>query len=120
MLLVGEPPFPGNDDIQVMASIARGDPLRFRSNLWKKISPQAKNLISRLLNRTIEERPTAAQLIEDPWFKEKLLNRKLDKNEERNIAYHLRNMQAYKDIEASALQEGMLIFIVNFVKDKND
>ena len=25
-----------------------------------------------------------------------------------------------KDIEASALQEGMLIFIVNFVKDKHD
>lgn len=25
-----------------------------------------------------------------------------------------------QDIEANALQEGMLIFIVNFVKDKND
>jgi Ca2+-binding EF-hand superfamily protein len=30
------------------------------------------------------------------------------------------NCLEIKDIEASALQEGMLIFIVNFVKDKND
>lgn len=34
--------------------------------------------------------------MDDPWFQEKLLNRKLDKNQERNIAYHLKNMQVYK------------------------
>jgi hypothetical protein len=51
---VGEPPFPGADDFKVMESIARGDPLKFRSNLWKKVSQKAKDLIQRLLNRTIE------------------------------------------------------------------
>jgi serine/threonine protein kinase len=64
-----------------MESIARGDPLRFRSNLWNKVSSQAKTLISKMLNRDIDKRPTAAQVMEDTWFVEKLLKRKLDKNE---------------------------------------
>lgn len=33
-----------------------------------------------MLNRDIEKRPTAAQVMEDVWFEEKLLKRKLDKN----------------------------------------
>lgn len=43
-----------------MQAIAKGEPLRFRSNLWKKISKQAKNLILKMLNRSIEDRLTAA------------------------------------------------------------
>jgi serine/threonine protein kinase len=68
VLLAGEPPFPGKDDYKVMESIARGDPLRFRSNIWKKVSSKAKTLITKMLNRDIEQRPTAAQVIEDAWF----------------------------------------------------
>jgi hypothetical protein len=33
-----------------------------------------------MMNRDIEERLTAAQVIEDEWFTEKLLKRKLDPN----------------------------------------
>ena len=68
VLLVGEPPFPGADDFKVMESIARGDPLKFRSNLWKKVSSKAKTLITKMLNRDIDKRPTAAQVMEDVWF----------------------------------------------------
>lgn len=58
--------------------------------------------------------------MDDAWFADRLFKRKLDANEERNIKYHLKNLQTYKDIEANALQEGMLVFIVNFVNDKKD
>lgn len=68
VLLVGQPPFPGVDDYKVMQSIAKGEPLRFRSNLWKKVSSQAKTLISKMLNRDIDKRLTAAQVMEDTWF----------------------------------------------------
>lgn len=44
------------------------------------MSPKAKALITRMLNRDIDKRPTAAQVMEDVWFTEKLLNRKLDRN----------------------------------------
>lgn len=80
VLLAGEPPFPGANDYKVMESIARGETLRFRSNLWKRISSKAKELITRMLNRDIQARPSAAQVMEDVWFQDKLLNRKLDKN----------------------------------------
>ena len=80
VLLVGEPPFIGIDDYKVMESIAKGDPLRFRSNLWKKVSSKAKTLITKMLNRDIDKRPTPAELMEDSWFAEKLLNRKMDEN----------------------------------------
>jgi hypothetical protein len=46
---VGDPPFPGADDFKVMEAVARGEPLRFRSALWKGISPKAKALVSRML-----------------------------------------------------------------------
>ena len=68
VILVGEPPFPGADDVKVMQAIARGEPLKFRSNLWKKVSSKAKTLITKMLNRDINKRPTAAQVMEDAWF----------------------------------------------------
>jgi calcium-dependent protein kinase len=68
VLLVGEPPFPGKDDYKVMESISSGDPLRFRSNLWKKVSSKAKNLITKMLERDVKKRYTAAQVMEDVWF----------------------------------------------------
>jgi len=61
--LVGEPPFPGADDFKVMESVAKGEPLKFRSNLWKKVSKEAKDLIIRMLDRSIELRPSAAQVM---------------------------------------------------------
>lgn len=96
ILLVGEPPFAGADDFRVMENIAKGEPVRFRSNLWKKVSQQAKTLIARMLNRDIAARPSAAEVMEDGWFADRLFKRKLDANEERNIRYHLKNLEAYK------------------------
>ena len=63
-----------------MESIAKGEPLKFRHTIWKKVSGQCKNLIVRMLNRKIEERPSAAEVMEDVWFTERLLKRKMDKN----------------------------------------
>jgi calcium-dependent protein kinase len=60
ILLVGEPPYAGADDFKVMENIAKGGPVKFRSNLWKKVSQPAKNLVLKLLNRDIDKRPTAA------------------------------------------------------------
>ena len=64
----------------MMQNIAKGEPLKFRSNLWKKVSTKAKTLITKMLNRDVSKRPTAAQVMEDSWFEEKLLKRKMDKN----------------------------------------
>jgi serine/threonine protein kinase len=96
ILLVGEPPYAGADDFKVMENIAKGEPVKFKSNLWKKVSQQAKNIIIKMLNRDVNLRPSAAEVMEDVWFSEKLLKRKLDANEERNIKYHLKNLQVYK------------------------
>lgn len=96
ILLVGQPPYTGADDYKVMESIAKGEPIKFRSNLWKKVSQQPKDLILKMLNRNISSRPSAAQVMQDPWFSDKLFKRKLDPNEERNLKYHLKNMQSYK------------------------
>ena len=63
VILVGEPPFPGADDLKVMQNIAKGEPLKFRSNLWKKVSTKAKTLITKMLNRDVSKRPTAAQVM---------------------------------------------------------
>jgi serine/threonine protein kinase len=46
-----------------MESIAKGEPIKFRSNLWKKVSQQPKDLILKMLNRNVASRPSAAQVM---------------------------------------------------------
>jgi serine/threonine protein kinase len=55
-----------------MKAIVRGDPLRFRSHRWKSISQSAKDLITKMLDRNVSQRPTATELMEDQWFIESL------------------------------------------------
>lgn len=49
-----------------------------------------------MLERDIQKRPSIPQVMEDEWFQEKLLKRKMDEHEKRNVSYHLKNMQIYK------------------------
>lgn len=67
LMISGVPPFDGDNDEQILESITEGK-LKFDDEIWSVVSPEAKDLISKLL--TVEdERLTPKEALKHPWFK---------------------------------------------------
>ena len=48
--------------------------MKFPSPAWDKISPEAIGFVQKLMDRDPEERPSAAEAMEDPWVNQELVN----------------------------------------------
>ncbi len=79
IMLCGRPPFNGKNDQEIYAKIDRGQFSFDRTYFphispvgpeWKLVSPEAKNLITRMLAYKPERRITAAAALSDPWISE--------------------------------------------------
>jgi len=69
ILLSASPPFSGKDDNQIMESIKKGV-YDIKSDNWKYISSEAKDLIKRLLDQNVNTRLSAEEALAHPWFKQ--------------------------------------------------
>ncbi|KAH7290819.1 hypothetical protein KP509_30G065500 [Ceratopteris richardii] len=67
VLLSGVPPFNGHTEERIFSAIQEGR-LDFTSEPWSTISPEAKDLISRMLCVDVVSRCTLAQALEHPWI----------------------------------------------------
>lgn len=67
MMLCGMPPFYGSNRKEVMAKIKKGK-FSFKSKIWSVISPEAKNLIDKMLTVDPEKRPSCREVLSHPWF----------------------------------------------------
>lgn len=67
VFLCGYPPFEGDNNTQIFKNIM-GQKLAFDPKEWSSISEQAKDLLSKMLNRVPEERLTAQECLEHPFF----------------------------------------------------
>lgn len=67
IMLSGRPPFPGKKDSEILKNVEIGV-YSFSAPQWSAISPQAKNLISRLLCYNPNIRISAKEALEHPWF----------------------------------------------------
>lgn len=95
MMLSGYPPFDGESDREVLESVRNSD-LRFAEAVWDDISDQAKDLVSKLLDRNTEARITAQDAMSHPWITQNeecaLHNTRLDLQQLRNY----RNSNKFK------------------------
>ena len=66
IMLCGSPPFNGSDD-QIIANVKRGN-WEFRGHNWADISPEAKDLVSKLMTKNVNERLTAVGALAHPWI----------------------------------------------------
>lgn len=67
ILLCGFAPFAGDSDFDTLALVASA-PLDFPSPEWDEISDEAKDFVSKLLDRDSDTRPTAAEAMKLPWI----------------------------------------------------
>jgi calcium-dependent protein kinase len=67
ILLSGEPPFWGDTEEEVFAMV-RGAPLDFGAPPWPALSPPARDVVRRCLDRDPRRRPSAAQLLQHAWL----------------------------------------------------
>ncbi|GKV26279.1 hypothetical protein SLEP1_g35612 [Rubroshorea leprosula] len=69
ILLCGVPPFWAESENGIFNAILRGH-IDFTSDPWPSISPQAKDLVRKMLTSDPKQRLTAIQVLSHPWIKE--------------------------------------------------
>lgn len=67
ILLCGYPPFAGSNRSEVLRNVLKAD-VKFRGPEWKLVSPEAKDLISRMLIKNPNKRPSARDVFRHPWI----------------------------------------------------
>lgn len=68
IMLSGDPPFDGEDEPTIFKLVANGQ-YSLEGQLFQKCSQEAKDLLSKLLEKDAEKRYSASQALEHPWFK---------------------------------------------------
>ena len=67
ILLCGFAPFAGDTDYDTLQLVARA-PLEFPSPEWDSISEEARDFVTKLLDRDPTKRPTADEALKHPWI----------------------------------------------------
>ncbi|CAG9328081.1 unnamed protein product [Blepharisma stoltei] len=73
IMLSGYPPFNGTSEAAIFTKIKRGV-FTFSGAEWAHISKEAKSIIKRMLTSNPIKRPTAKELINDPWIRDRTKN----------------------------------------------
>lgn len=110
ILLCGRMPFGGNSNREIFKNIQKGmydmnvDPL-------PKVSNEAKDLISKLLKSNPEERLSAEEALQHPWFEKLNIRDKLSDLSSKKIKNMINNIRSYR--ANHALQQAALAYIVH-------
>lgn len=67
LLLCGKLPFDGEDHNEIIRSTIQAD-MKVNPTVWCKLTPEAQDMISSLLNKNPKERITARESLKHPWF----------------------------------------------------
>lgn len=99
ILLSGYPPFSAQSHLQKQQMIMNAN-FSFYDKTWNKISSSAKDLISSLLNVDPDKRPTADQILKNPWvIGDSATERQIDPE----IVSRLQSLNARRKFRAAAI-----------------
>lgn len=93
IMLSGKPPFGGKNNNDILNSVLTGT-YDFSLPIWKMISNEAKDLISKLLERQADMRLTAEEAYQHPWIQQEVI--KQNKSVEIGSEV-IANMRSYMD-----------------------
>jgi len=69
IMLSGKPPFGGKSNKEIIENVLKGQ-FSFKHAVWESISDNAKDLISKLLERQADMRLTAEEAYNHPWIQQ--------------------------------------------------
>ncbi|CDW86359.1 UNKNOWN [Stylonychia lemnae] len=113
ILLSGKPPFDGNDDKEIVNSVRIGT-YSMSGPEWKSITPEAKDLIKKMLTYDITGRITAEQAINHPWIKKKVL----EPSDPKATLSALQNLRTFR--AEQKMQQAAITFIVSQLASKEE
>lgn len=105
--LCGYPPFNGSSEMKIIGRIVKGE-FKFPKEEWGTISTNAKNIIKQMLTYSPAKRPSAEELLKDPWFH----NRKQSTFTTTTKLAVVKNLKNFK--AQTKLQQAILLYFVNF------
>lgn len=106
IFLFGGPPFNGKTDEDIFAKIKKGI-FSFPEKEANKISSEARALITRMLTLSMDKRPSADEVLKDPWFR--LLAKGPQSQPSLEVINKLKNFKSQY-----YFQKAILIYFVNF------
>lgn len=114
ILLTGQPPFNGDNDKQILEEVKKGT-LNFQETEWETLSSQAKELVSKMVERNVEKRVSAEEALNDPWFKMWEDEKQKDNTITEQKLQHLRSFR-----NQQKLQNACWAYLVNFFIRKEE
>ena len=116
ILLVGYPPFKGNNTTELFENISIGK-YSVSSTGWKKISHSAKDLVCKMLEYDPAKRISSQEAMEHPWIKSfpRKTNEKLDDGYFEEV---FKNICEFNLKEK--LQKATIAYIVHFIYSSNE
>ena len=66
IMLCGKPPFSGKHNKDIINNVLNGQ-YSMKNEVWNTVSAEAKDMISKLLERSADIRMTAQEAFEHPW-----------------------------------------------------
>jgi len=67
VFLCGYPPFEGDNNKEIFRNVMKS-PLTFDPSDWNSVSTKAKDLVTKMLNKDPEQRISAQDCLNHPWF----------------------------------------------------
>ena len=118
ILLCGSPPFYGKSEKEIFQRILDGN-INFKHKIWCKISEEAKNLVTKLLQVDPTKRLSAREALEDIWFKKNInVNIINDAQNQANFNIFIQNMSEF--CAEQKLQQATLSFLVHNFAPKEE
>ena len=114
ILLCGYPPFNGETDKEIMENVKKGE-FDFPPEEWDSVSKGAKDLIKRMLTFDPKNRPSAKQVLEDPWFSQFKNKSKQDNQLAKSTLENMKKFKCNKQFEQATIG-----FIVNQLITKEE
>ena len=91
IMLCGRPPFNGATEDAIINKVKKAV-WEFRGEIWDNITPEAKDLIKKLMEKSVDARLSAVQALAHPW-----IQNRVKKNFNENLAKAaLSNLQNFK------------------------
>jgi calcium-dependent protein kinase len=92
VLLCGYPPFNGNSNQEILFSVKRGT-LKFDENDWAEISPEARDLIEKMICYDAAQRLSATEALAHSWFSKNHQHKEVDPERAKSVLNRLKRFQ---------------------------